>query len=99
MSNLYNLAWHDFYLLHNIFGEDFSDIEKIDTKRTLSFSMKLGGKKINFCYDRLSKENSHNINGVNLMHDGNDADALLKCLSMFLTTMTIQKIKIGHYLC
>ena len=78
MSNLYNLAWHDFYLLHNIFGEDFSDIKKIDTKRTLSFSMKLGGKKINFCYDRLAKENSHSINGVNLMHDGNDADALVE---------------------
>ena len=78
MSNLYNLAWHDFYLLHSIFGEDFSDIKKIDTKRTLSFSMKLGGKKINFCYGRLAKENSHNISGVNLMHDGNNADALIK---------------------
>lgn len=78
MSNLYNLAWHDFYLLHSILGEEFSDIKKIDTKRTLSFSIKLGGKKVNFCYDRLAKENLHEINGINLMHDGDDKDALMK---------------------
>ena len=78
MSNLYNLAWHDFYLLYTLFGDNFSNIQKIDTKKTLSFSMKLGNRKINFCYDRLSKENLHNINGVNLMHDGNDNDALIE---------------------
>jgi len=76
MSNLYNLAWHDFYLLHNLLGDEISDIKGVDVNNTLSFSIKLGDKKINFSYNRLAKENLHTINNINLMHDGNNKDAL-----------------------
>ena len=78
MSNLYNLAWHDFYIIYNLIGGDVSDIEKINTEKNLNFSLKISNKKINFFYDRLSDYNEHKINGVDLMHDGNDKDALTK---------------------
>ena len=80
MSNLYSLAWHDFYLMYQCVGNNVSDIVKIDTKDKLEFSLRLNGKKINFIYDRLSKTNEHSINNVSLMHDGNDEDAIM---SMF----------------
>ena len=80
MSNLYSLAWHDFYLLYECVGNKVSDIVKIDTKNKLQFSLMLNGKKINFIYDRLSKTNEHSVNNISLMHDGNDEDAIM---SMF----------------
>ena len=76
MSNLYNLAWHDFYILHNIIGDKFYDIESKETKNYLSFSLKIEDKKINFLYDRLRNEDRHSINDIDLMHDGDDVDAL-----------------------
>ena len=39
MSNLYNLAWHDFYIIYNLIGGDVSDIEKINTEKNLNFSL------------------------------------------------------------
>tara|TARA_R110000851_G_scaffold300645_1_gene456859 strand:- start:1538 stop:3325 length:1788 start_codon:yes stop_codon:yes gene_type:complete len=76
MSNLYNLAWHDFYILHSIIGDKFYDIESKETKDYLNFSLNIEDKKINFLYDRLRNENKHSINNINLMHDGDDVDAL-----------------------
>ena len=76
MSNLYNLAWHDFYILYNVIGDEVYDIESTEIKNHLSFSLKIKGKKINFLYDRLQNQNHHSISNIDLMHDGGDADAL-----------------------
>tara|TARA_B110000211_G_scaffold132244_1_gene151765 strand:- start:1245 stop:3029 length:1785 start_codon:yes stop_codon:yes gene_type:complete len=76
MSNLYNLAWHDFYILYNIIGDEVYDIESIEIKDHLSFSLKIKDKKINFLYDRLQNQNHHSINKIDLMHNGDDSDAL-----------------------
>ena len=76
MSNLYNLAWHDFYILYNIIGDEVYDIESTEIKDHLSFSLKIKDKKINFLYDRLQNQNHHSINKIDLMHNGDDSDAL-----------------------
>ena len=86
MSNLYSLAWHDFYLLYQCVGDKVSDIVKIDTKSRLQFSLKLSGKKVNFIYDRLSEVNEHSINNVSLMHDGNDKDAIMSMFEYVFST-------------
>tara|TARA_A100001201_G_scaffold60100_1_gene57505 strand:- start:1126 stop:2892 length:1767 start_codon:yes stop_codon:yes gene_type:complete len=78
MSNLYNLSWHDFYLLYECLGDKVTDIKKINSKDKLQFQLKINDKQINFLYDRCSEENDHSINDVSLMHDGNDEDAIIK---------------------
>ena len=78
MSNLYNLSWHDFYLLYECLGDKVTDIKKINSEDKLQFQLKINDKQINFLYDRCSEQNDHSINDVSLMHDGNDEDAIIK---------------------
>ena len=78
MSNLYNLSWHDFYLLYECLGGNVTEIKNINSDDKLEFGFKIDQKQINFLYDRCSSENDHSINDVSLMHDGNDEDAITK---------------------
>jgi hypothetical protein len=78
MSNLYNLSWHDFYLLYECLGGNVTEIKNINSNDKLEFGFKIDQKQINFLYDRCSSENDHSINDVSLMHDGNDEDAITK---------------------
>ncbi len=98
MSNLYNLAWHDFYLVYHIFGNKIYDIQKIETEKKLKFSFKIDDIKINFTYDRMCSETNHSINGVGLAHDGDDSDALTQMLSEVISEKVDFKTNKQHSL-
>ena len=67
MSNLYNLSWHDFYLLYECLGGNVTEIKNINSDDKLEFGFKIDQKQINFLYDRCSSENDHSINNVSLI--------------------------------
>lgn len=68
-SNFYNLAWHDFYLLYPyIFNKKITNINSLDTKKKLHFTIEFSDIKIEFLYDRQSNITQHKISNIDFTH-------------------------------
>ena len=74
-ASFYNLIYHDLYLLHPYLRrKKFKNIDIIDTNNVLHFTANFDNVRVEFLYDRTSKDKSeHSILGVDFIEHTNDA--------------------------